>query len=146
MVLARCHGSVGRRHASRHGQGIVEFALSSVVLMTLFTAIFEFSWVFHNYSYLNNTLNKAGRLAIVGAGNSTIQTEVTSARGGLTIALPSIIVQKPDGTAVASSNRDAGNWVTITASIDYPNITPLSSLVQMTPFGSLTSQCTVRIE
>lgn len=144
MVFARCHGSGGRR--ARHGQGIVEFALSSIILLTLFTAIFEFSWVFYNYSFLNNTLNKAGRLAVVGAGNSAIQTEVTGARGGLTIGLPSITVQKPDGTSMPNSNRDAGNWITITASIAYPNITPLSNLIQLTPFGTLSSQCTVRIE
>lgn len=137
---------VTRGRTRRRGQAIVEFALSSVILVTLFTAIFEFSWVFYNYAYLNNALNKAGRLAIVGGTNQQVTDEVTGAAGGLPIGAPTISVCTPAGEPKLSTDRTPGDWITITATIDYPNLTPLSQLVRMSPIGSLTSSCTLRIE
>lgn len=130
----------------RAGQATVEFSLVAIVLFTVICAILEFGWVFYNYSYLNNAVSKATRLGVSGADNTTIVAAVVGAVGGLPIGSPEISVSTMIGGTVANTDRTPGNMITVSASIAYPNLTPLSVLVRMARFGTLTVSCTCRIE
>lgn len=124
----------------------MEFSLCAILLFTVVCAIFEFGWVFYNYSYLNNAVSKAVRMGVSGANNSTIAAAVVGAIGGLPIGSPDISVSTMAGGAVANTDRTSGNMLTVTASIAYPDLTPLSWLIKMARFSTLTVSCTSRIE
>lgn len=130
----------------RAGQATVEFSLVAIVLFTVICAIFEFGWVFYNYSYLNNAVSKATRMGVSGADNATIVAAVVGAVGGLPIGSPEISVSTMIGGTVANTDRTPGNMITVSASIAYPNLTPLSALIRMARIGTLTVSCTCRIE
>lgn len=128
-------------------------ALILVILVATLCAIFEFSWAFYNYSYLYNSVTKAARLGVPqgiyasgSARNSAISAAITGAAGGLSIASPTITVKTPAGSAVSSTDTTTGNVLTVTASIDYSSLTPISSLVSMTGFSTLTASCSARME
>lgn len=131
----------------RRGQGLVEFALVSVLLFVALCAILEFSWVFYNLSYLNNAVSKGARMAVVGGTNVQIWTALQSEQGGMTIATYSVTVFNPDWTVNADNTvRTKGGFVRVAATINYPSITILNRLIQMAGFATLRSECTVRVE
>lgn len=135
--------------ARRRGQAMVEFAVGLILLLTVFCGIFEFSWVFYNYAYLNNVVSKAARLAVPTAntgsnGDDAIRAFVANAKGGLPIAPPTIQLTDVNGNATAS--RTAGNILKVTAAMSYSSITPLSSFVEMSSFATLRASCSVILE
>jgi hypothetical protein len=144
-----CGRSRSHRRSHRAGQGLIEFALSLILLMTIFCAIFEFSWVLYNYAYLNNALSKGLRDGLVKAGNTkaevstTIGNTVTSLPGGLPITFSTFTITS--GTTVVNT-VDSGDVITIGAMINYTSLTPLSSLVQMTAFNTLSANAQGRVE
>lgn len=134
------------RGSSRAGQATVEFALVITLLMTAMCAIIEFSWVFYNCSHVTHAVEKAARVGVVGGSNDDITAVVVGSPGGLPISRPVIRACKPDGTPLPSSDRTHGNLLTVSASIDYPELSPLSRFVKMASFGQLSASCTVRVE
>ena len=137
-----------RGRVSTSGQGLVEFALAAIVLLTLLCAIFEFSWVFYNYVYLYNAVSKGARMGAVGANNSAVKAEVVGAVGGLPIPADtvSITVTTPSGQAVASTDRTTGNSIMVGETIPYEPITPLSRFVPAFSSQLLTGRAITRIE
>lgn len=128
---------------------MVEFAVGLILLLTVFCGIFEFSWVFYNYAYLNNVVAKAARLAVPTANTGSndddaIRTFVANAKGGLPIAPPTIQLTDVNGNATVS--RTAGNILKVSAAMSYSSITPLSSFVQMSSFATLRASCSVILE
>ena len=133
-----------RRLAS--GQATVEFAIGMVLLFTIICGIFEFAWVFYNYSFLNNTVSVAARKASVGATTAVTIAAVQNSAGGIPITTVTVAVATPAGASVASSDRTTGNFLTVSASVSYSNLTPLSRMVSSSSFGQLRVASTVRIE
>lgn len=138
-----------RKRCTRRGQGLVEFALSLTLLITMMCGIFEFSWVFYNYAYLNNVVSKAARMGVplqaTGTNNdAAISAAVTSSRGGLPIQAPTI--RLTDQTGNTTTSRAAGNILIVEAQMDYASITPLASLVQMSSLSRLKASCAVVLE
>lgn len=139
-------GPARHEAARRRAQATVEFSLCAILLFTVICAIFEFGWVLYNLSYLNNAVSKAARLGVTGADNATITAAVVGAVGGLPIGTPTITVTTIAGGTVINTDRTPGNLLTVSASINYPNLTPLSRLVKMASFGTLTVSNVCRLE
>lgn len=135
----------------RNGQATVEFALIVVLVVTTFFAIIEFSWVFYNMAYLHNAVNKAAREYIKQKYSSdsqawtAAQTVLVAEQGGLTIT--SFTRDLLDGSTLASgATRTAGNFVRIDATMTYPSITPMYSLIQLFNLTTLRSVALQRCE
>jgi Flp pilus assembly protein TadG len=134
---------------ARSGQGLIEFALSIILLMTIFCAIFEFSWVLYNYAYLNNAISKSLRDGLVQQGetqatvSTVIKKALTGVPGGLPITFTTFTITSG---ATTVTTVDSGDVITIGAKINYTSLTPLSSLVQMTTFNTLSANAQGRVE
>ena len=128
----------------------MEFALGIIIVLTIFCAIFEFSWVFYNYEYLNNAASKGARAGVGLAGSTvnsvsaTCAAVVTSMPGGLAVNMVGFTCMR--GATVINTTCSSGDVITVKATISYSNITPLSSLVQMSSFNTLSANCQTRVE
>ena len=129
---------------------MVEFALGIVIVLTIFCAIFEFSWVFYNYEYLNNAAAKAARAGVnmtgsaVTAVSAACAVVLTSQPGGLAITMTGFTATR--GGVAVNTTVSSGDIITVSGTISYSNITPLSSLVQMSAFNTLSANCQTRVE
>lgn len=139
------------RRSGRSGQGLVEFALVSVVMFSLFSGILELSWWFYNLSYLNNATNKAARMYAKNVTGRTQATAESDARtllvlekGGLTVAQSN--VQLYDSTFSVTTTRVTGGYVKVEAEVLYGSISPFKSFIYMANMSTLRSQAMMRIE
>jgi Flp pilus assembly protein TadG len=135
------HGNATRGRCGRRGQATVELALSLMLLIVIMFAIFEFAWLFYNYANLYNTVSKACRLAVVQepppANNNLISTFVQAPQAGLSINAPTVTVRNTTGTPISATDRTAGNYLTVEATVNYKSITPLSAWIASSAIGTL---------
>lgn len=97
------------RSQNNRGAALVEFAIVSVLLITLMLGVIEFGLLMKDYLTLSQSAREGSRSASLGSPTSVIQARVLSSAPTLTVADIVISVQKRPA---------AGSWSTMGSSAD----------------------------
>jgi Flp pilus assembly protein TadG len=130
--------SVGLRRASdERGAALVEFALVSVLLVTLVFGIMEAGWAFSQLVEVRNASREGARLAVVDYGDATTVINETCSRAQLSGAGAIVTIELDTNTPDAES-------VTVSITQVYGSLTSFLDPV----FGSisLNSGAEMRVE
>lgn len=121
------------------GQSLVEMALLLPILLLLLTGIFDFGRILYSYTHLHLATQETVRLGGLGKNDAEISE---FARNYIHLGDPNLlhITISPNDT-----NRQSGEYMTVT--LDYPvdMITPFVSTFFPTPF-KLSTESTIRVE
>ena len=123
-------------YRNNKGSATVEFALVSVLFVTLMLGIVEFGLMIRSYHTLSNAVYEGARAAAVGGTVSTIQNTVVTAAYGLNMSTSNVTVFRQAGsgsnpddwvTSLADSggHNDAasGEMILVLADCDHPMVT-----------------------
>jgi len=119
LLGAREQGSkvgVRRRQSGERGAALVEFALVSVLFLTLLFGVMEAGWMFSQATEVRNAAREGGRLAVVDFGDATAIAAEVCERSSLSAAGTTVsIVRLPAGGPYES--------VQVTVSKTYDSLT-----------------------
>lgn len=119
------------------GQGMVEFVLVLPILILMVMAIIEFGFMFNAYLGLSNGVREAGRLAALGASDSTIELKIEETSGQLNAENIQV--------TISPASRRRGDSITIDLVYTYNFITPIIGGL-FTSGVDLQTQIIVRME
>lgn len=116
------------RNSRRHGQVLVEMALSITLLLAIVMGIMEFGFLARNNLLLANASREGARVASLGRTDSATQTRIISSMKPLTTTF---------GTASGNSQlqystNDGTTWATWPANSGGYNGVPVGSLIRVT--------------
>jgi len=129
------------------GAAAVEFALVSLLLVTLLIGIMQFGYIFYQYVEITSAAREGARWAAVRDEGSgvTVRDRVRMAAPGVTPPLTDAqITVSPE----SPTDADVGNPVTVTVTHDVPFFAPLMQTILGTSDASITlhSTATMRVE
>jgi len=104
-------------YRSERGQSVVELAVVLPVLLLILLGIAEFGRLFHAYLTVEHAAREGARLAVTGADDAEIESQVLAAAPGLEAG--SLVVQ------VDPASRSRGDIVTVTVDYTFDFVVPL---------------------
>jgi len=138
------------------GAAAVEFALVSLLLVTLLIGIIQFGYIFYQWVEITSAAREGARWAALWNEGGTVADPETT-RGRVSLAAPGVnppltdaqISISIDGASGETTSRlNTGRPVTVTVAHDVPLFAPLMQTVFGTTGGSFTlhSTATMRVE
>ncbi|WP_199617151.1 TadE/TadG family type IV pilus assembly protein [Paenibacillus alkalitolerans] len=123
----------------QRGQSLTEFALIVPLLLLLVSGIIDFGRFCYGYLELQMAAQETVRLGGLGRSDSEMES---FARDYLNISDPAkltITISPPD------SQRDSGDYVTVTLQTPYQFVTPLANDL-LTSVSGISAYSTIRVE
>jgi Flp pilus assembly protein TadG len=125
---------------SEDGHAIVEFALCFMLVVILFCGIVDFGRVFHAYLSLDHAGREAARVASVGGNDAKVREVVKETSRHLNIIDSGIAILPLE------SNRNRGDYATVTLTYSINFITPVVSKMFTNNQLTLESKTVMRVE
>ena len=131
----------GRTKRGERGQAVVEFAFILPIFLIVLFMVVEFGIGFSRWIVVTNATREAARYAAVQNGDAgTIRTAVKNravvTSSGL-LSPAGVTVNFVDGPDTNGTAGDRGDSVVVSASLNYPLLTPLGAFVSLAT-GSIT--------
>jgi Flp pilus assembly protein TadG len=120
------------------GQAIVEFALIIIPLLVFITFIADMGLIGFQHVSVTNAVREGARCAAVGGAPAAVQTRVADAIGG---DVENLAVPAPTYTG-----GEVGDSVTVSASYEYPWLTPIDWVPGLPGTLEITKSATMRME
>jgi len=133
------------------GAAAVEFALVSLLLVTLLIGIIQFGYIFYQWVELTSAAREGARWAALRHDGGSVGTP-DSTRNKVSMAAPGVNPPLTDGQISISPEDpgpdDVGTPVTVIVTHDVPLFAPLMQTLFGTAGGSITlsSTATMRVE
>ena len=140
-----------RARTDDSGAAAVEFALVSLLLVTLLIGIMQFGYIFYQWVELTSAAREGARWAALRHDGGSVSTPDTT-RYRVSLAAPGMSPPLTDGQISISpespGNDDVGEPVTVTVVHDVPLFAPMMQTLFGTAGGSITlsSTATMRVE
>ncbi|HYE80070.1 MAG TPA: TadE family protein [bacterium] len=136
-----------RRRAAR-GNNLLEFAMITPLLLTLFMGVFDFGWILHQQIALDNATREGARRGAVGMSDDAIRAKIDEmVEFDVDPDQISIEVVDADGNAQPAGSRTPDDMIIV--SIDVPDVelvTPIRNFVDTIGTIDLHSEAQFRIE
>lgn len=123
-----------RRFGSRAGHSLVEFALGSGILVTIFVSTFQYGYFFYQYNLLVNVVNNAAHFAAMQVYDSNTSTP---SNAWTTAVQNMVLYGDPTGgsTTLQVKNLTTGNIsITVGSSGSGSTFTPTSVTIAITGY------------
>ncbi len=113
--------------AHRHGQVLVELALSLLLLLTILMGIMEFGWLARNNLMLANASREGARAASLGRTVSATQTRITNSMMPLTTTFGT----SSNNSQLQYSADNGATWLSWPGDSGSYNGVPVGSLIRV---------------
>jgi Flp pilus assembly protein TadG len=127
-------GSRSRRFGSRAGSSLIEFALGSGILVTLFTSTFQYGYIFYQYNAVFNAVNNGAHFGALQIYDQTSSDPSTSFK---TAVKNMVVYGDPTGTnttPVVKGLTTSNVTITIGSTGSGTTFTPTSVTVAITGY------------